>query len=53
MEPSRYAALIKYAALATRRGDALVLSLSGGRRFAVTVDEPEAFASAFNAGRSA
>ncbi len=34
---------LKYAALATRRGDALELSLSGRRRFVVTVDEPESF----------
>jgi len=40
---------MKYAVLITRRGDALELTLSGGRRFVVTVDEPEAFASALTA----
>lgn len=40
--------IFKYAALATRRGDALLVNLSGGRRFVVTVDEPEAFALALN-----
>jgi hypothetical protein len=43
----------KYAALSTRRGDALMVNLSGARRFVVTVDEPEAFAEALNTGRGA
>lgn len=34
---------MKSAAVATRAGDALVVSLSRGRRFIITVDEPEAF----------
>ena len=42
----------KYAALVTRRGDALMVILTGARRFVVTVDEPKAFAEALNAGRS-
>ena len=41
----------KYAALSTRSGDALMLNLSGARRFVVTVDEPESFAEALNTGR--
>jgi hypothetical protein len=41
----------KYAALSTRRGDALLVNLSGARRFVVTVDEPESFAEALNTGR--
>jgi hypothetical protein len=41
----------KYAALSTRRGDALMVNLSGARRFVVTVDEPESFAEALNTGR--
>jgi hypothetical protein len=40
----------KYAALSTRRGDALMVNLSGARRFVVTVDEPESFAEALNVG---
>jgi hypothetical protein len=44
--------LFKYAALSTRSGDALMLSLVGGRRFVVTVDEPEAFAAALNSRRA-
>ena len=35
--------LMKFAAVATRGGDALQVQLSGGRRFYVTVDEPQAF----------
>jgi hypothetical protein len=38
--------LMRYAALATRRGAALELTLGGGRRFVVTVDEPERFVAA-------
>jgi len=38
--------LLKYAALATRRGDALELHLRGGRRFVVTVNNPQAFVDA-------
>ena len=41
--------LLKYAALATRRGDALELRLRGGRRFVVTVDEPQRFVDALGA----
>ncbi len=40
--------LFKRAALVTRRGEALVLELTRGRRFVVTVDEPGAFASALS-----
>jgi hypothetical protein len=35
--------LLRRATLATRRGAALQLDLSKGRRFVVTVDDPEAF----------
>jgi len=38
--------LLKYAALATRRGPALELNLSRGRRFIVTVDNPVLFVTA-------
>ncbi len=38
--------VLKYAALATRRGEALELTLSGNRRFVVTVDGPEHFVDA-------
>jgi hypothetical protein len=44
--------LFRYAALSTRRGDALLVNLRGGRRFVVTVDEPDAFAHALNTGRA-
>jgi hypothetical protein len=37
---------LRRASLVTRRGDALRLDLVGGRRFIVTVDEPETFAAA-------
>lgn len=40
--------LMGWAALVTRPGNALALELTGGRRFMVTVDEPEAFASALS-----
>jgi hypothetical protein len=43
----------KYAALSTRRGEALMVNLSGARRFVVTVDEPESFAEALNSERHA
>jgi hypothetical protein len=36
--------LFRYAALVTRSGAALELRLTNGRRFVVTVDEPERFA---------
>jgi hypothetical protein len=35
--------VLRHATLATRRGAALQLDLSGGRRFIVTVDDPDAF----------
>lgn len=38
--------LFKRAALITRRGDALALELTRGRRFIVTVDEPQSFVDA-------
>ena len=38
--------VLRYAALATRRGEALELALSRGRRFVVTVDDPEKFVEA-------
>ena len=38
--------IFRHATLSTRRGNALVVNLSGARRFVVTVDEPEAFAAA-------
>ena len=38
--------LFKRAALITRRGDALAVELTRGRRFIVTVDEPQSFADA-------
>lgn len=38
--------LFKRAALITRRGEALAVDLTRGRRFIVTVDEPAAFAEA-------
>ena len=41
--------LFKRAALITRRGDALAVDLTRGRRFIVTVDEPAAFAEALSA----
>lgn len=37
---------LRRAALITRRGDALVVELTGDRRFVVTVDEAQAFATA-------
>ena len=40
--------LFKRAALITRRGDALAVELTKGRRFIVTVDEPAAFAEALS-----
>jgi hypothetical protein len=40
---------LKYAALATRRGEALELTLTGHRRFIVTVDNPDDFAVALRA----
>lgn len=40
--------LLKYAALATRRGEALQVQLTRRRRFVVTVDEAQAFADALN-----
>jgi len=39
----------KRAALVTRRGEALVLSLDGGRTFSVTVDGPDDFVRALGA----
>lgn len=42
-------AVLRRAAVVTRGGDALRLELSGGRRFAITVDDPAAFAQALNA----
>ena len=41
-------ALLRRAAVVTRSGDALRLDLSRGRRFAITVDDPTAFAEALN-----
>ena len=41
-------ALLRRAAVVTRCGDALRLDLSRGRRFAITVDDPTAFAEALN-----
>lgn len=38
--------VLRRATLATRRGVALQLHLTGGRRFTVTVDDPEAFVAA-------
>lgn len=38
--------LFSYAALATRRGEALELTLPRGRRFVVTIDTPQAFVDA-------
>jgi len=38
--------VLRYAALATRRGEALELTLSRSRRFVVTVDNPEEFVQA-------
>ena len=41
--------LFKRAALITRRGDALAVELTRGRRFVVTVDEPQSFVDALAA----
>ena len=41
--------LFKRAALITRRGDALAVELTRGRRFTVTVDEPQSFVDALTA----
>jgi hypothetical protein len=41
--------LFKYAALATRRGQALELHLVGRKRFVVTVDHPDRFVAALRA----
>lgn len=41
--------VLRRAAVVTRGGDALRLDLAGGRRFAITVDDPTAFADALNA----
>ena len=41
--------LFKRAALITRRGDALAVELTRGRRFIVTVDEPQSFVDALTA----
>ena len=40
--------LLRRAAVVTRGGDALRLDLTRGRRFAITVDDPTAFAEALN-----
>jgi hypothetical protein len=42
--------LVKHASLVTRRGAALQVNLSGGRRFVVSVDDPEAFRQALGPG---